>query len=199
MDARQSDIEAILARQQDNGADYWAGPDGKIRLGPRAPLYPCYTAEAARILCRFGSGPETESSNPGATLCALDVLRHFDRLRDGSPVADGAVDTLLDHRVHREPTGPCHWGIGTLFMQVEYAFLRYNLFYYVYVLSFYTRATGDDRFREALAELASKLDEEGRVVVERPHRGLKGLDFRAKGEPSIPATRRFAEITANVA
>jgi hypothetical protein len=27
-------------------------------------------------------------------------------------------------------------------MQIEYPFLRYNLFYYVYVLSFYERAKG---------------------------------------------------------
>ena len=28
-------------------------------------------------------------------------------------------------------------------MQIEYPFVRYNLFYYVYVLSFYERAKGD--------------------------------------------------------
>ena len=93
-----SDIEAILARRHDNGADFWATPegkiyvgnpfssitslsmlheldvppeheavsgglelilaacrdDGRIRVGPKSPIYPCYTAEAARTLCRFG-------------------------------------------------------------------------------------------------------------------------------------------------
>jgi len=93
-----SDIEAILARRHDNGADFWATPkgkiyvgnpfsaitslsmlheldvppeheavsgglelilaasrdDGRIRVGPKSPMYPCYTAEAARTLCRFG-------------------------------------------------------------------------------------------------------------------------------------------------
>jgi len=28
--------------------------DGRIRVAPNARLYPCYTAEAARMLCRFG-------------------------------------------------------------------------------------------------------------------------------------------------
>jgi hypothetical protein len=46
----------------------------------------------------------------------------------------------LQHWVVKRPLGPCHFGIGTLFMQVEYPFLRYNLFSYVYVLSFYERA-----------------------------------------------------------
>ena len=77
------------------------------------------------------------------------------------------------NRRQRKPIGPCHYGIGTLFMQVEYPFLRYNLFFYVYVLSFYDCAKGDDRFLDALQTLESKLDESGRVVVERPHRALK--------------------------
>ena len=98
MEAAPLDIDAILAKRRDNGADYWATPngkiylgnpystlsalgmlhelgvganheavtggldlilaacrdDGRIRVGPTSPLYPCYTAEAARILCRFG-------------------------------------------------------------------------------------------------------------------------------------------------
>ncbi len=28
--------------------------DGRIRIAPGAPMYPCYTAESARTLCRFG-------------------------------------------------------------------------------------------------------------------------------------------------
>ena len=92
------DIDSILAKRHDNGADFWATPDGRvyvgnpystisslcmlhelgvtsdheavaggidlvldrvrpdgrIRLAPKGPLYPCYTAEAARTLCRFG-------------------------------------------------------------------------------------------------------------------------------------------------
>lgn len=204
--------------------------DGRIRLAPKAPLYPCYTAEAARILCRFGlteqealrravaylledvhetggwrcnftrfgRGPETEVANPGATLYALDVLRFFPAYCEGIDVVDRAVEFLLDHWEIREPIGPCHWGIGTLFMQVEFPFLRYNLFYYVYVLSFFARGRGDDRFEAAHAALASKVDAEGELVVERPHRGLKGLAFCAKGKPSTVATGRWAEIQANV-
>jgi hypothetical protein len=205
--------------------------DGRIRLGPRTPLYPCYTAEAARVLCRFGlheheallrtvdyllhdahdaggwrcnftkfgRGPETACANPGATLYALDVLRFFDDYRGGNDTVDEAVGFLLDHWDVRKPLGPCHWGIGTLFFQVEYPFLRYNLFYYTYVLSFFERARGDARFDAAMAELESKLDAEGNVVVERPHRALGRLGFCSKGEPSRPATARFAEIRQNLA
>ena len=98
MPGQQADIEEILSRRHDNGADYWATTDGRIyvgnpfstigslnllhelklprdheavrggldlildacredgriRVAPRSPMYPCYTAEAARVLCRYG-------------------------------------------------------------------------------------------------------------------------------------------------
>jgi hypothetical protein len=204
--------------------------DGRVRVAPKAPMYPCYTAEAARVMCRFapahealertvgylvanvhetggwrcnftrfGRGPETECANPGATLYALDVLRFFPEYREGVDAIDRAVESLLDHWEIRRPIGPCHHGIGTLFLQVEYPFLRYNLFFYVYVLSFLERAKRDARFAAALAALESKLTDQGEVVVERPHRGLKGLELCAKGRPSVLATRRYREIRQNLA
>jgi hypothetical protein len=263
------DVEAVLARRHDNGADFWASADGRLgvgepfstltslvilhelkvartheavrgalrlirgawrddgryRLAPGGALYPCATAAAARVLCRFGQardermqrtlahlldtqhddggwrckkfsygrGPQTEFSNPGVTLSVLDVFRFTDHLNK-DPDLDRAVDSLLDHWVVRHPMGPCHFGIGTLFMQVEFPLLRYNLFNYVYVLSFYDRAKDDPRYREALRVLESKLDARGRVVVERPNRRLAGLSFCAAGRPSDLATARYREI-----
>jgi hypothetical protein len=203
--------------------------DGRYRLAPSGALYPCYTAAAARTLCRFGyardqrlqrtlahlletqhddggwrcgkfpygRGPETEFSNPGVTLPVLDVFR-FTEHANREPRLDRAVESLLDHWVVRRPIGPCHFGIGTLFMQVEYPFLRYNLFYYVYILSFYDRARNDQRYLEALRHLESKLDAHGRVVVERPNRKLANLSFCAAGRPSELATGRYREIVKNL-
>jgi hypothetical protein len=146
----------------------------------------------------FGKGPETNSSNPGVTLTALDAFRCAG-WNEGSRDLDRAVETLLHHWTTRVPTGPCHYGIGTLFMQVEYPFLRYNLFYYVYVLSFYPMARRDGRFREAFAVLRGKLDGDGRLVVERPNRKLEKLDICRKDNPSDSATERFLEIARNAA
>ena len=83
-------------------------------------------------------------------------------------------------------------------MQVEYPFLRYNLFYYVYVLSFFSRARQDGRFAAALAALRAKANEAGEMVVERPHRALKELEFCAKDKRSVVATRRYREIQQNL-
>ncbi len=267
----QPDVDAILATRRDNGADFWATPDGRLSVGGpfstvEAPallvelgvdptgevlrgaaevlmsrwredgrfrlsgpgaIYPCHTINATRVLCRlghagddrlrrtfdhllgtlhddggwrckkfsFGRGPETEFSNPGPTLAALDALR-LARLTASAPA--GAVELLLEHWVSRSPLGPCHYGIGSLFLQVEYPFAGYNLFSWVHTLSFYEQARHDPRFREALAVLESKLVG-GQIVVERVHRRLAGLAFCRKGEPSELGTARYQEILANLA
>ncbi|MCP8308810.1 MAG: prenyltransferase [archaeon] len=144
---------------------------------------------------KFGKGPETTFSNPGPTLEALDAFR-FTHFLNRDRHLDKAVEFLLDHWVTRKPLGPCHFGIGTLFMKVEFPFFRYNLFFYVYVLSFYDRAKKDPRFLEALSVLESKLID-GKVVVENPNRKLAGFSFCKKGEPSELATVRYREILKN--
>jgi hypothetical protein len=111
----------------------------------------------------FGRGPETVYSNPLPTLTALDAFRFSGYLNKESAL-DRAVDFLLDHWIIRKPIGPCHYGIGTLFMQVENPFRNYNLFVYVYVLSFYNKAKNDIRYFEALNTLKSKVVD-GQIVV----------------------------------
>lgn len=144
----------------------------------------------------FGRGPETEYSNPFPTLTALNAFRFHSDLNK-EPALDRAVDFLLEHWTIRRPIGPCHYGIGTLFMQVEYPFRNYNLFVYVYVLSFYSRAKEDKRFLEALATLKSKTAD-GQIVVERVVPKLAGLSFCKKGETSALATRHYREILENL-
>ncbi|QHQ62116.1 prenyltransferase [Anaerocolumna sedimenticola] len=143
----------------------------------------------------FGKGPETEYSNPFPTLTALNAFRFSDYLNK-EPMLDRAVDFLLEHWTIRKPIGPCHYGIGTLFMQVEYPFRNYNLFVYVYVLSFYNRAKEDKRFLEALEALESKMVD-GQVVVQRVVPKLADYSFCKKGEPSTLATKRYHEILKN--
>jgi len=104
---------------------------------------------------------------------------------------------LLNHWDLKVPIGPCHYGIGTLFMQVEYPFRNYNLFQYVYLLSFYNRAKEDRRFQEALNALESKLVD-GKIVVERVVPKLANLSFCEKNEQSELATRRYHEILVNI-
>ncbi len=140
----------------------------------------------------YGRGPETEYSNPFPTLNALDAFRYSGYFNK-EPAIDRAVDFLLEHWTIRKPIGPCQYGIGTLFMQVEYPFRTYNLFCYLYVLSFYERARNDKRFLAALETLESKM-RDGQIVVERVIPKLAGFSFCKKGKPSSLATKRYDEI-----
>jgi hypothetical protein len=144
----------------------------------------------------FGRGPETEYSNPFPTLKVLNAFRFSDYLNK-EPALDRAVEFLLNHWTIRKPIGPCHYGMGTLFMQVEYPFRTYNLFVYVYVLSFYNRAKEDSRFLEALKALESKMVD-GQIVVQRIVPKLAKLSFCKKGAPSALATKRYDEILKNL-
>ncbi len=144
----------------------------------------------------FGRGPETEYSNPFPTLLALDAFRYTAYL-NREPKLDAAVEFLLNHWTLKMPIGPCHYGIGTLFMQVQYPFGNYNLFNYVYVLSFYEKAKKDNRFLEAFEALKSKLVN-GMIVVERNVPKLSKLQFCKKNAPSELATVRFKEILKNL-
>ncbi|WP_158375330.1 prenyltransferase [Cellulosimicrobium cellulans] len=218
--------DPVLRQSTDLVFSAWQ-PDGRFTLYPRGAVLPCQTAIAARFLCRmghaddsrvrttlrhlletqhhdggwrcnkfsFGRGPETENSNPMPTLVTLDAFRHTDST--AGPAVDHAVESLLNHWTSRAPIGPCHYGIGTLFMQVSYPFRDYNLFYWVYVLSFFDRARRDPRFGEALAALEAKL-EDGQVVVERVVPKLARLAFCRKGRASELATARYREIRANL-
>ncbi len=267
----KSDIEAIMAKRYDNGADLWTTPDkrigkggpfstlgsalmlaelgfntdpimedtaelifslwrkdGRFQIAPKGAIYPCHTVGITRILCRmghasdsrlrktfdhlldiqhddggwrcntykFGRGPETAFSNPGTTLEALDAFR-FTQFLNKNEHLDKAVNFLLNHWETRKPLGPCHYGIGTLFMKVEYPFFRYNLFFYVYVLSFYKRAQKDKRFLDALGVLESKMLNM-KIIVENPHKKLANFSFCKKDGPSDLATERYLEILKNL-
>ncbi len=135
---------------------------------------PCYTLHIA------------QSGDIPAWMALVDLVK------DSFPGLDP------EHWVIRKPIGPCHYGIGTLFMQVEYPMRGCNLFMYVYVLSFYSRARKDERFLEALHALQSRV-RDGQIVVERVVPKLSGLSFCKKGEKSEPATERYREILRNMA
>lgn len=144
----------------------------------------------------YGRGEETECSNPGPTLSALDTFRHIFCESDRCQL-DGAVEFLLSAWTIKKPIGPCHYGIGTRFMQVEYPFASYNLFYYVYVLSFYPKARQHPNFHQAYQALQSTCESD-RIIVQRVPRQMKHLTFCQYQQPSVLATKRLDEIKRNL-
>jgi len=144
----------------------------------------------------YGRGPETKYSNPGPTLEALDAFRFTD-LTNSDKRLDNAVDFLLWHWEVKKPTGPCHYGIGSLFMKTEFPFFRYNLFYYCFTLSFFKSAQTDERFEEALTLLKEKIAN-GKMTVENPNKRLGDMDFCKKNQQSELATIKFKYIMKNI-
>lgn len=142
-----------------------------------------------------GKSPVTDASNPGATLFVLDGFRPaLDRQAPAVHARlDRAVEFLLHHWETRAPLGPCLFGIGSRFLEVEFPFLRYNLFSYVYVLAHFERSSSDPRFLEALDALAAHV-RDGEMVVDSPHRAWQAYDFARRGSPSALATQRWREI-----
>ena len=144
----------------------------------------------------FGKGPETNHSNPGPTLEALDAFRFID-LSDARQQINKAVEFLLWHWEHKKPTGPCLFGIGSLFKKTEFPFFRCNLFYYTFVLSFYKKAVSDKRFKKAFKLLESNIQDD-KIFVENPNMQLAKMDFCFKGKTSELATKRYNEIKNNL-
>lgn len=135
-------------------------------------------------------------SNPGPTLEALDAFR-FSSLSYTDKRLEKAVDFLLWHWKIKKPIGPCHYGIGSLFMKTEFPFFRYNLFYYCYTLSFFKKAHKDKRFKDALILLKDKLIN-GKMIIENPNRQLAEMVFCRKGQQSELATIKFKDLMKNI-
>ncbi len=146
---------------------------------------------------KLGKSTLTDASNPGTTLYVLDAFRFRNNTDNDIKKLNKGVDFLLQHWEIRQPVGPCSFGIGKNFMKIEYPFLRYNLFYYVYVLSFYKIALKDKRFIEALTMLNNKTKNE-KIIPENPHKAWKEFDFAQKGIESKIATKRWSEIKNNL-
>lgn len=146
---------------------------------------------------KLGKSPLTDASNPGTTLYVLDAFRFRNNSNDDLDKLNKGVDFLLQHWEVKQPVGPCNFGIGSSFMKVEYPFLRYNLFYYVYVLSFYDNAKVDKRFLEAFNQLKDKTKNE-KLIPENPHKAWQMFDFAKKGQVSEIGTKRWIEINKNI-
>jgi hypothetical protein len=143
---------------------------------------------------RMGKSPETDSSNPGTTLYVLDAFRFRENSQSENTQLNKGVLFLLHHWETRKPLGPCQFGIGSRFLTIEYPFLRYNLFYYVYVLSKYSIAKKDKRYKEAFNYLQNKTIDQ-KIFPESPHKSWCKFSFARKNEYSDIATNRFLEIT----
>jgi hypothetical protein len=145
---------------------------------------------------KIGKSDSTDASNPGTTLYVLDAYKNRKSLKEEKEKLDKAVLFLLQHWDTKKPLGPCEFGIGTQFMKTEYPFIRYNLFYYLYVLSFYEKAKKDKRFKEALKELKAKEIENG-INIEHPNKNWISLLFNGSNQCDL-ANKKYKQLIENI-
>ena len=140
-----------------------------------------------------GKSIETDASNPGTTLYVLDAFLYRNNNKNEIEKLNKAIQFLLNHWDSRAPLGPCKFGIGSTFMKIEYPFIRYNIFYYVYVLSKYKKPNNDRRYKEAL-EILKKKTINDKLIIENPHKEWRKYSFSIKGNISEIASKKFREI-----
>lgn len=141
---------------------------------------------------KLGKAPETDSSNPGTTLYVLDAFRFRNNSSEDNTQLEKGVEFLLNHWVTKKPLGPCEFGIGTTFMKTEYPFIRYNIFYYAYVLSFYGKAINDRRYKEIIEILKTKESDAG-IKIENPHKNWKKVLYNESRECYL-ANQKYSEL-----
>lgn len=146
---------------------------------------------------KLGKSPETDASNPGTTLWVLDACLFRKHSKKVKAQLNQGVDFLLDHWDSRKPLGPCTFGIGSRFLKTEFPFRRYNLFYYVFVLSQYDRAIRDHRFRQAFAALKRQAKGNG-LRITAPHKAWKDSILAPETGPSRPATKYWEDICKRI-
>lgn len=132
---------------------------------------------------KLGMSAATDASNPGTTLYVLDAFRFRENSEQVTEKLYKAIEFLLSHWQTRLPLGPCNFGIGTRFLTTEFPFLRYNLFYYVYVLSQYKHCHNDKRFMAAKAQLTEYITVDG-VMINHPHKAWQNYSFAQKAKSS---------------
>lgn len=142
---------------------------------------------------KLGKSPATDASNPGTALYVLDAFLYRENSAKEKKSLERGVAFLLDHWDTRSPLGPCEFGIGSTFMQIEFPIIRYNILYYCYVLSKYDLARRDRRYKEAVKVLRQKV-RDGGLVNENPHKKWQDYDFAKKGKVSGPMTALVADV-----
>jgi hypothetical protein len=146
-------------------------------------------------------GPGKKSDPcPYANLAMLKALGQVTALRDG-PAARTGVETLLGAWEHRRDQHPYMFYAGTDFCKLKAPLIWYDILHVLDVLSLFTTALPDPRFKEMLQVVTSKANHDGAFVPESIYTYWKGWEFGQKGLPSrwisllVYRIQRRAEIS----
>jgi hypothetical protein len=161
--------------------------DARIQAGTRylAGLarengWPCVVSSN---LGKFRGPGRKDDPCPYATLLAVKALSQLGDWRDSDACRAGA-EGLLGLWERRRERRPYLFAMGTDFAKLKAPFVWYDLAHVLDVLTRLPWLRDDDRLRQMLAVLRSKVDEEGRFSAESVWTAWKGWEFAQKREPS---------------
>lgn len=142
-----------------------------------------FRCSAAAELGRF-KGPGNRSDPcPIANVYALKALSLIPEMHSSPAVARG-VDMLLSHWDSDVGTKYFLFGVGKKFRKLKYPFVWYDLLHVADVLSRFSIAHRDLRFRDMIAHIKAQADAEGRYTAGSMYQAWKGWSFADKKQPS---------------
>jgi hypothetical protein len=156
--------------------------------------WPCVVDAA---MGRFRGPGKREDPCPYATLLMLRALSGLDREQD-HPAARIGVETLLDLWDQRRERRPYLFAMGTHFARLKAPLIWYDIVHVLDVLSRYPWVYPEPRFREMMAILTAKADDQGRYTPESVWTHWKGWDFGQKKTPSRGLTLIIRRILSRV-
>lgn len=120
---------------------------------------------------------------PFANLAMLKALSQFPAWRE-SAASHAGVETLLTLWERSRELHPYIFYMGTDFRKLKAPFIWYDLLHVLDVLSRFSWARDDPRFRDMLSVLRGKMDGEGRFTPESVWQAWQGWEFAQKRAPS---------------
>lgn len=153
--------------------------DFLIQLG-RANGYPCV---CSKEMGRFRGPGRKDDPCPYATLLMLKLMT-CDESAKNSEYARQSIAILLDLWEHSQTLHPYMFYMGTDFRKLKAPFIWYDILHFAEILSHYQHAIADPRFREIIALLESKADNQGKFTAESVWQAWQEWDFGQKKQHS---------------
>ena len=141
-------------------------------------------------LGKFRGPGRKDDPCPYATLVMLKVLAHVPELQKSKSAKVG-VETLLALWEDSKRRHPYMFFMGTDFRKLKAPLFWYDILHVLDVLSHFTWARKDKRFKQMSKILESKADSDGRYTAESIWTAWKDWDFSQKKVPS-PGLTFFA-------
>jgi len=142
--------------------------------------WPC---TVSKELGKFRGPGRKDDSCPYATFAMLKMLSQLDEWKDSREVHVGA-ECLMNLWKRSRELHPYMFYMGTDFRKIKAPLIWYDILNVLDVLSQFDWLKNDERVKEMVEIVKSKVDLEGKYTPESEWKAWKGWDFGQKKEPS---------------